>query len=148
MFLNNCVLNKYYLFFFHFPNTLLTVVFNVLTKIFKGHRTILLFLTDYSDGFEWFQLALSFLQSCITMQSKDCLYIFITEIWPYLIVSWLSSFWKAVVFTSDAAWNLKGRHLGMDNGYKVEETTNKLLLASVSWGPWGRAEAHVSSCCL
>lgn len=43
--------------------------FNVLTDIFKGQETIVIFPIGYSDSFAW-----SFLWSCTTMQSEDCLY--------------------------------------------------------------------------
>lgn len=51
--------------------------------------------------------------------------------------SWLSSFWKAFVFMSDAgAWSPQGRQWGRENGSQVEEGRNKEP-ANTSWCPQG-----------
>lgn len=58
-----------------FPYTFITKrVYNVLTKNFKGHRTIIIFPIDYLDHIIHFQLVQLFWRSCIIVQSEDCLY--------------------------------------------------------------------------
>lgn len=62
--LNYSVVNKYVWLFFSISLYIITGserVFNVLTKICKGHRIIVILSIDYWDHFAWFQLAQSFL---------------------------------------------------------------------------------------